>query len=680
MAKNRNRPVAPTGVQGPGRPTPPRPSVQAGKEAKPEGQSWLTGRRGHYVAMGIIALLTWLFYKVSLENLITNWDDPGYIRDNALIKDLSAEGLKNIFSTAIMGNYHPLTILSYAIEYSYVRLDPWLYHLDNVLLHIVVTMLVYVFVQMLTKRPVAAFVTALLFGVHPMHVESVAWLAGRKDVLYGAFYMASCIGYLYYKQAEGSKRWMWYAGVTLLFLCSLLAKPVAVTLPVTLLAIDLFLEKQWRMGLLLEKLPLLAISIAFGIKSMVDQKAFGSLATQTVDYNAIERLAVGGYAFITYLWKAVAPVNLSCFYPYPPKTDGILPMHYYVYTVGATLALLALWPLRRNKIAIFGAAFFLINIVLLLQFIPVGGAILADRYSYIPYLGLFFIVGWYVSVLFEEGRNRQRGYIALGAIGAYSLILGTMTSDRCKAWYDTATLWRDEIEKQPLAPNAWNNLGFHYFNRFNESVNDAERRLCYDSAYYLLTQAMSLDAKFVNPVVSMGELARGAGKYQEAKRYYYTALRLNNTEGNANSYLGLAITYAITKDLDSSGICFRNAIAAKPYFPEVHSNYGNFFDMKGMTDSALVHYTIAIQQNPDMYAPWLNRGRLYQRLKRCDEGMKDFETALNLMPEMGEIYYSRSYCYTQKGNKAAALQDVEHALQLGFKQIDPAYYQMLRGR
>jgi protein O-mannosyl-transferase len=267
----------------------------------------------------------------------------------------------------------------------------------------------------------------------------------------------------------------------------------------------------------------------------------------------------------------------------------------------------------------------------------------------------------------------------VGTVCAYTLYLGTLTTERCKDWYDTASLWRDEIEKQPIAPNAWNNLGFHYFNRFNESVDDAERRMCYDSSYYLLTTAIALDKKFVNPLVSLGELQRGAGKYQEAKVYYYKALTMKDKEGNANAWLGLAITYAITRNLDSSGICFRNAIAVKPYFPEVHSNYGNYFDMKGITDSALVHYGIAISQNPDMYAPWLNRGRLYQRIKRCDEAMRDFEKALSLNPDMGEIYYSRSYCHTASGNKAAALQDVEHALQLGFKRIDPAYYQMLKG-
>jgi len=670
-----------------------KPSVKniTDKPAAPPS-SQIAPQRLNYIIVGLIILLTWTFFQPSLHNLFTNWDDPGYIRDNALIKDLSPNGLKNIFSTAVMGNYHPLTILSYAIEYSFVRLDPWLYHLDNLLLHILASVLCYYFILRLTKRPVAAGLTALLFALHPMHVESVAWLAGRKDVLYGSFFIASCTAYLRYREKNNNTRW--YVILTVLFICSLLAKPVAVTLPMTLLAIDIFQRRTFDRKMVIEKLPLFAISVAFGIKSMIDQHAFGSLYTQNVHYNAIERMALGGYAFVTYLWKAILPLQLSCFYPYLPKTDNVLPAHNYLYIPAALAILGSLWFFRRNRTVIFGALFFLINIALLLQFIPVGGAILADRYSYIPYIGLFFIPAWYLSGLFEPGANRQRGYLIAGGVITYTLWLGTLTTSRTRVWYDTCSLWRDEIEKQPIAPNAWNNLGFHYFNRFNESVNDEERRLCYDSSLYLLKQAIALDPRFVNPLVSLGELQRGAGKYAEAKEYYYKTIQLKDPEGSANAWLGLAITYAINRNLDSSGISFRNAIAAKPFFPEVHSNYGNYFDMKRemyerqgnmaemnrMADSALTQYGLAIAQNPDMYAPYLNRGRMHQRMKRCDEGMADFEKALELRPEMGEIFYARSYCYTMRGNKAAALQDVEKALSLGYRNIDPAYYQMLKGR
>jgi tetratricopeptide (TPR) repeat protein len=290
------------------------------------------------------------------------------------------------------------------------------------------------------------------------------------------------------------------------------------------------------------------------------------------------------------------------------------------------------------------------------------------------------MAGWAVSGFFEGEANKQKGYIAMGVVGAYCLYLGALTTERCKAWYDTASLWRDEIEKQPNAPNAFNNLGFFYFNKFNESVNEQDRRVYFDSSYNLLNTAIKLDAKFANPVVSLGELHRAANKFYEAREYYYQGLKLNDKEGNANAYLGLAIIYAISRNTDSSMICFRNAIGYKYHFPEAHSNMGNLFDMMHMTDSALKEYGVAVSQNPDMYAPYLNRARLLLKLKRYNESMSDFENAMRLNPDMGEIYYSRSYCYFQMGNRAAAVQDVQKALSLGFKQVDPAYYAMLQGR
>ncbi|MBX2905417.1 MAG: tetratricopeptide repeat protein [Taibaiella sp.] len=673
MAKKQNKPQTAS-------PAVPKKAPQPAAAAKSDRTTAMPAARMHLLIAAGIALITWFFYRVCLNNQLTNWDDPGYIRDNALIKDLSAENLKRIFSTAVMGNYHPLTILSYAIEYSYVRLEPWLYHLDSVLFHIIATVLTYFFVQKLTGRTIAAAVAALLFGLHPMHVESVAWLAGRKDVIYGSFYIAACLAYVYYLRADAAKRTKWYVIVVLLFLCSLLAKPVAVTLPVVLLLIDYFEKQKLDKGAIVSKLPLLLISIAFGIKSMMDQKQFGSLTTENLAFDTIERIALGGYAFITYLWKAVLPVGLSNFYPYPPKDGGHIASAYYLYPLAAAAILACLWIFRKNKVIIFGSLFFLANIALLLQILPVGGAILADRYSYIPYLGLFFMAGWGVSTFFEPGGNKQIGKLLAGGVGAYCLFLGVLTTERCNAWYDTASLWRDEIEKQPTAANAFNNLGFEYFNKFNESVNDQERKVYFDSANYLLNRAIQLDPKFANPMVSLGELHRAANKFNEARAYYYKGLALHDKEGSANAYLGLAIIYAIAHATDSSVICFRNAIGYKYHFPEAHSNLGNLFDMLGKPDSALKEYGIAIEQNPDMYAPYLNRGRLFGRMKRCDEGMRDFEAALSLRPDMGEIYYARSQCNLQKGNRQAAIADVQKAISLGYRQIDPAYQAMLEGR
>ena len=633
-----------------------------------------------YVQLLIVAglgVVTWLFFKVCLNNQLTNWDDPGYIKDNAFIKDISAEGIKNIFafSNPIMGNYHPLTILTYAIEYSYAQLRPeyfYIYHRDSLLFHIAVTLLVYWFVKVLTRRDIAAIVAALLFGLHPMHVESVAWLAGRKDVVYGMFFMASLVAYVYYMRAIGTKKWLFYSLVIVLFVCSLLAKPVAVILPVVLLLIDYFEQRKPDAALFADKILPFSISLVFGIKSVMDQHAFGALGTQNVSYSPIERIALGGYAFITYLWKSILPVNLSCFYPYPTKVDGAIPAGYYLYPVGViVLLLLLVWAfLRKKKVIVFGAMFFLANIALLLQFIPVGGAILADRYTYIPYLGLFFMAGWFVSEYFEQGANKKIGYGALMVVGIYSIYLGYLSNERCQVWYDTASLWRDEIEQQPAAPNAYNNLGFEYFNKFNESVNQNERKIYYDSAFNLLNKAVSLQKDFANPYISLGELERTTQQYPEAKKNYYKAISLGDKSETPNAYLGLAIIYAITNKWDSSDICFRLALKNKPYFPEAVGNYGNFLDMTGRTDEAIKEYGVAISQNPDMYAPHLNRGRALMRQKKLDEALNDFNRAIELSPQMGEIYYFRGLCYAAKGNNAQAQQDMQRAKALGY--VPPA--------
>ena len=720
MAKKVNRQPNTGNRQEPQRSAPVKQPVKG----QPVQNSTLTPLQVNIMAAVGVTIATFLALKVCLDNKFTNWDDPGYVLNNPIIKDISWEGVKNIFSFSnpIMGNYHPLTILSYAIDYNAVKLEPYHYHLQSLLFHLATTLLVFCFVQLLTRRVIAASVTALFFGLHPMHIESVAWVAGRKDVVYGFFYMASCICYLYYTRTEGGKKWRWYIGTVALFVCSLLSKPVAVVLPVTLLLIDIFEDRLFKREnveaqavalsltgrlkqlkfdkiAIIDKLPLFVISVAAGIKSMQDQQVFGALGTQGEKFNFLERLGLGGYALVTYLWKSLVPVKLLCFYPYPLKENGQLPFVYYIYPVIIIALFYVVWRfLRHNKAAMFGVLFFLVNIALLLQFIPVGGAIIADRYTYLPYIGLFFILGWLVSSFFEKGANRQYGQLWLGGVSMYACVLGFMSFERCQVWYDGMSLWRDEIEVEPVrAPNGYNNLGFFYFNKFNSEMDPVKRKLYYDSSFYLLNRAIELQTTFVNPYISIGELLRSNNQFPEAKKYYYKALTLNKEEQSANAYLGLAIIYSISYDAeqrkpirdeavlaqlklnsDSAKYCYNQAFELKPYNPEAHSNYANFLDMTNNKEEAIKQYGVAVDQNPDIFQPYLNRGRALQRLNRCDEAFRDFNKALLIEPGMGEIFYARSQCYALKGDKASALKDVEKALSLGFKAIDAAYYQQLK--
>ncbi len=625
-----------------------------------------------------IALITFLFLYTCTNNKFTNWDDIGYVTSDQYIKNSSWEGIKTIFSTStqVMGNYHPLTIITYAFEYSYIGLQPFLYHLDNLLFHILCTLAVYLFVKVFTGRMVAAGVAALLFGLHPMHIESVAWVAGRKDLLYGTFFMLSLTTYVLYLRATGSKRTMWYILGIVLFALSLLAKSVAVTLPVTLFLFDYYEQRKLHLKLLLEKIPHFGLSLLFGLLSVQAQTNIGALGKLDVHFNPIERIALGCYALTTYLWKLVVPVGLSNFYPYPLKEADSLPASYYAYVIiiAALIAVIIKFA-RHNKMVVFGTLFFTINIALLLQFIPVGGAIMSDRYGYIPYLGFFLIAGWFVSEHFTNGMT-QTGKVALGGTLAYCLVLGYMAHARCEDWYDSYSLWSDDSAKHPESPIAYFYLGQDYSGRFENATDPNDKKIKADSTLFFYNMSIQRKPDYINPIICVGELQRTVGMIDDAKITYYRAMNINPK--NENVYLGMGIVFSIKHQFDSAEYCFRKALSLKPYYPEGHSNYANFLDIIGQTDSSLYHYQMAIDQNPDATIPYLNRARIYLRLQRFNEALKDYDHVLAITPENGDALVSRSRAYASKGDKAHALQDVEMAIKLGYKNIDPAYYQQLK--
>ncbi len=638
-----------------------------------------------FLFVGTIALITFVFFSTCLNNQLTNWDDLGYVIYNQYIKDSSTQGILNIFklSSTVMGNYHPLTILTYAIEYSYCGLKPWLYHFDSVILHVITTIVVFFFVKLLTKRTIAAIIAALLFGIHPMHVESVAWVAGRKDILYGLFYMLSCICYIYYARTQNNKRFFWYIAVIIFFAISLLSKSVGVTLPVILLLIDYFEKRKINIFLLIEKIPHFALSLLFGLLSITAQKQVGALGTLDVTYTPIERLALGNYALITYIWKAILPIGLCNFYPYPEKVNNALPGIYFIYILFVLAVLFLIWKYaRKNTMIIFGFLFFLINIVLLLQFIPVGGCIMSDRYGYIPYLGFFIIIGWSISELFESKNKILLGKIALSLTLIYSIVLGFMTTERCKDWYDSISLWNDEIQKHPDNPVAYYYMGQEYYTRFENTTAMNEKKIYGDSSMYYFKMSEAKKPDYINPIISIAELQRNYGLIDDAKISYFKALKYakNDVTSLEPIYMGMGVVYCIKKDYDSAAFCFRTGLQLKPINSDGHSNYANFLNIIGKNDSALFEYAVAISQNPDNFIPYENRARILVAKNKYDDALKDYNKVLEMMPDRGETYYLRSQCYWLKGNKVLALKDIEMSKTKGFSQIDPNYYQQLKNQ
>ncbi len=331
----------------------------------------------------------------------------------------------------------------------------------------------------------------------------------------------------------------------------------------------------------------------------------------------------------------------------------------------------------KNKMVIFGLGFFIVNIFLLLQFIPVGGAVISDRYGYIPYLGLFVMTGSLVSYYYDGKEKSATGKLAIGISICYCLALGFATNERCKDWRDSLSLWNDDREKHPEAPVAYYYLGLEYSNRYDAATDPKEKKNYLDSCLYYYVTAIQHKPDYLNAIICLIELQRSIGQVNEAKANYLLALKQDNK--NDNVYLGLGVVYSIKRQFDSAHWAFQSALRIRPVNPEGHSNYANFFDMSGRLDSALgTEYAIAIAQNPNAMIPYMNRAKIYLKTGKFDESIADYTKAIQLVPTMGDAYYMRSHCYAFKGNKQLALQDVEKARSLGFAGIDPNYYAELK--
>jgi protein O-mannosyl-transferase len=643
--------------------------------ATTENTSFLT-KYSTLLIMAVVAILTYIVYKGSLDNKFTNWDDLGYVLTNPLIKDSSTEGLWRLFKleSLVMGNYHPITMATYWYEYGTVGLEPEMYHVHSVLFHILCTFTVIGFIKVLTRNSVAAIVVGLLFALHPMRVESVTWIAGRKDLLYGMFYMLACTTHILYIRNHSGKKTLWFIATILLFVLSLLCKSVGVTLPVVLLLFDYYEDRKLDYKLIVEKLPLFALSITFGIIAVYAQSDVGALGTLEVHFNAIERLALGCYALVTYVWKAVVPVALTNFYPHPMKIEGALPLAYYLYIVLLVGAIAALWrSCRKNKIVVVGVSFFVINMLLLLQFISVGGAIIADRYTYISYVGLFLMAGWAVAKYTEAHKSMAN--VVIGIAVAVSLGYGYMTNERNKDWYDSLSLWNDAIVKNPGSPLAYFLLGQEYYTRFEAAVTQPEKQKCGDSAFYYFSKSVEMKPDYASAIVSKAEYLRSVGRIDEAKVNYILALSYDSSLKSA--FMGLGVVYSIKQQYDSAGPVFRKALALKDFFPEGHSNYANYLDILGKTDSALMEYEKSIMQNPDVYIPHMNRGMIYQKINKPQLALQDYERATIIEPNNPEPYYQRAKCYAAMGKKAEARREADEAKRRGYN-VDPAFYDTLR--
>ncbi len=610
-------------------------------------------------SLAAILVITFIAYIPALSGEFNNWDDQLYVTDSKLIQDISPSGLTKIFSTQVAANYHPLTILSLAINYQISGLSPFSYHLFNVLLHLLNVFLVFYFAYLLTRRNLTiASIAALFFGIHPMHVESVAWVSERKDVLYTCFFLAAMITYLKYlthfrAKAKGKRAnpQKYYFYTLLFFLLSLLSKGMAVVLPVVLLGIDFLKKRRFQKRAILEKIPFFIIALLFGIIALYIQTDRGAVSDMS-RFDLISRLGYASYGFLYYIAKFFLPIHLSSFHPYPNLT-GQLSGIFWIAPLGvAALWGAAIYTLKSQRMTFFGLFFYAVTVALVLQFITVGSALVAERYTYVSYIGLLLALGYGYHYLMQKKGNAWSLWrnMATGLLGIAALVFTYQTFERCKVWKNSETLWTDVMKKYPKDPKAYNSRGAYYSN--NDQPEKAQRDF---------EKALSLMPAHDMAHYNIGNVYAEQKQYDLALEAYAKALQLKPNDPKV--YMNRGNVYRDIKNYEAAMADYDKAISIKATH-EHHFNKGILYAQMGQPDKAMEEYNTVISLKPDFADVYTNRGNLYFQANQVDLAMADYNKSVSLNPEYDKAYGNRAAAYFKKQQYDLALQDFEKALSI----------------
>jgi hypothetical protein len=497
------------------------------------------------LALLLIATLTVAIYWPLLQNDFIDFDDDVYVTGNMMIRQgLTLKGFLWAFTTFHAGNWHPLTWLSHMLDVELFGLNPVGHHATSLLIHTVNSLLLCALLHRLTGFLGRSMFVALLFALHPLHVESVVWVAERKDVLSTLFWFLTMWAYIAYTNKPSLKR---YLPVVLIFTLGLMAKQMLVTLPVILLLIDFWplkrlspLQGEGRPGqvsiqfLLFEKLPLLVLSAAASL--LIIRAHASARALFRVDQDSI--LLHSGNAFLSYvkyIHNMFWPVDLALFYPFEASAVTALKVAGAVVLLAAVTASVVLQR-KRHPYLVFGWFWYLITLFPVIGFIRVGGQALADRYTYIPLIGLFIIIVWGGA---EVAGTRRNMLTAAAGVAAFVIaILSVQTVTQVRYWKSSYDLYAHALAVVERNWLAHNNMGI-LLSQHNRN----------DAAIVHFQESVRLNPKGVEGFRNLGNSYQMAGRYGEAIEAYHQAVWLNPNDPESHYRLGLAYLLAGNNDL-----------------------------------------------------------------------------------------------------------------------------------
>jgi tetratricopeptide (TPR) repeat protein len=574
------------------------------------------------IAAGILAI-TYFAYQPALDNDFVDWDDNVYVVENPLVRNKQVP-TSQIFKEVVSLNYHPLTMLS--MRWNANECKDCVYGISakpfiswNLYLHLLNTLLVFFLAFRLSKENLfTAIFSAVVFALHPMHVESVAWVSERKDVLYVFFFLLGLLSYDKFLQGRYSSsqktdvKWLFLALIA--FVLSCLSKAMAVVFPLLMILMDMYrnpemngvkaLKQSFSTKKILEYVPFFGIALFFGLMAMSVQSGdnFGGFFAKTGiekavnefdTFSLLQRFQFAAYGFCMYIIKFFAPTGLCTFHPYPTQVEyDSSPVYWGFFVLALAIGALTVFSLRKTKLFVLGIGFYLFTVVLVLQFVSVGVVIMADRYSYLPYIGLAFMLA--MSVENYIPKNIRSVFYGIAGIAAVFWFI--QTKSQVDSWQDSETLWARVISIYPGQEQPHSIRG-NYF----------------------------------------GKMASRAAEKNDIK--------------TQNMYMAKA-------EAD-----FKRAIELKSTRADVYEGMGNIHGMRNEHAKAIEMYNQAIKFNDKKATVYINRGIAYSLSGNQQSSLKDMEKAAELDPKPMHLLY-RGIARKTAGNIAAAKADFEAVLKM----------------
>ena len=614
-----------------------------------------------------LVLVTGMVYWQTLSYDFVNLDDTLYVTENHHVQNgLSTDGIIWAFTTTQASNWHPLTWLSHMLDYQLYGMNPHGHHLTSVLFHLANAVLLFLLLNRITGTPWSSGFVAALFALHPLHLESVAWVAERKDVLSTFFGMLTLWFYAGYVERPGSTRYLLTLST---FALGLMAKPMLVTLPFVLLLLDYWPLERIRLGqrnneadatrhtskvqqstflsLLREKVPFLALAALSSIVTFSVQRSTGAMTALDV-YPVKTRVANALLSYVAYMGQMLWPQNLAVIYPHPGNNLQI------VQAMGAGLLLLCLsvavvLAARRYPYLPVGWFWYLGTLVPVIGLVQVGVQARADRYTYIPLIGLFIIIAWGVSSLSTRWRHQKA--VITGTAGIILLSLAAASYNQLHTWKDSVTLFQHTVQVTAGNFLAHNNLGAALAEQGKNQEAISHYR-----------KALEINPNYWSAHNNLANVLAEQGNAKEAFDHYHTALKIKPDDAGIHNNFA---TFLAQQGKTEQAIAqYSRALEIRPDFAEVYSNLGSVFKQQGKLDKAIAYYRKALEIKPNQAEAHNNLGIILAHRGRLKEAVNHYSEALRLNPESAEIHNNLAVALVELGEIQAGISHYDEAIKL----------------